>query len=167
MEIKQALGVDIGNVIINHRLSDPNDKTLHEERYSTIPATEGVFEALKNLNGYFNKEVYLISKCTEWAQEKILQWLKDNDFYNKTGVKLENIYFVRERHEKDAICRKIGITHFIDDRLEVLSHMIESTPNLFLFQPDQDEINEFEEFLSKVTITNNWDEVKNKIIKFS
>lgn len=32
-----ALGVDIGNVIINHRLTDKDDKTLHEERYSTIP----------------------------------------------------------------------------------------------------------------------------------
>jgi len=165
MKIKQALGVDIGNVIINHRLSDPNDKTLHEERYSTIPATEGVFEVLKNLNEYFKGEVYLISKCTEWAKEKILTWLKDNNFYIKTGINPKNIHFVRERHEKDPLCRKLGITHFIDDRLEVLSHMIDSTPNLFLFQPDKDEINEFEEFLSKVTIVNNWGEVVDKIIE--
>jgi hypothetical protein len=42
-----ALGIDIGNVIINHRLTDKDDKTLHEERYSTIPAAEGVFDAVK------------------------------------------------------------------------------------------------------------------------
>ncbi len=165
METKLVLGVDIGNVIINHRLSDPNDTTLHEERYSTIPATDGVFDALKSLNDYFKGEVYLISKCTEWAEKKLLTWFTDNGFYSKTGIDPKNIFFVRERHEKDAICRKLGVTHFIDDRLEVLSHMIESTSNLFLFQPDTDEVNEFEEFLSKVTVVNSWDEVIRKIIK--
>ena len=164
MENEQALGVDIGNVIINHRLSDLDDKTLHEERYSTIPASEGVFEAMKTLNTYFSGQVYLISKCTPWAQEKILAWLSDNDFYNKTGVDSKNVHFVRERHEKDAICQKLGITNFIDDRLEVLSHMIKSTPNLFLFQPDKVEIEEFKQFLPNVTVVADWKDVLGKII---
>ncbi len=164
MENKQALGIDIGNVIIDHRLSDPSDKTLHEERYSTIPASEGVFEAIKKLNTYFNGQVYLISKCTPWAQEKILAWLSDNDFYNKTGVDSKNIHFVRERNEKDTICRKLGITYFIDDRLEVLSHMIKSTPNLFLFQPDKAEIKEFKRFLPNVTVVADWKETLGKIV---
>lgn len=165
MKSKQALGVDIGNVIINHRLSDPDDKTLHEERYSTIPASEGVFDSLKKLNEYFNGEVYLISKCTEWAEKKILAWLTDNKFYKKTNIDPKNIYFVRERHEKDILCRKLGLTHFIDDRLEVLSHMIESTPNLILYQPDEKEVDEFRDFLPKVIVVNSWKEVEEKIIK--
>ena len=132
---KPVLGVDIGNVIINFRTSDPDDKALFEERYSTIPASDGVFVALKALNDRFNGNVYLISKCTEWAEPKIAIWLKDNGFFEKTGIDPHNIFIVRERKDKDAICRKLGVTHFIDDRLEVLSHMIESTPNLYLFQP--------------------------------
>ena len=154
----KALGVDIGNVIINHRLTDPSDKTLYEERYSTIPASEGALEALKTLNAYFNGQVYLISKCTEWAQEKILQWLAGHDFYTTTGIEKENVYFVRERHEKDAVCKKLGITHFIDDRLEVLSYVIDSTPHLYLFQPDDKEVDEFKKFLPKVTVVNGWNE---------
>jgi hypothetical protein len=160
---RQALGVDIGNVIINHRLTDPNDKTLHEDRYSSIPSSDGVFEALKILNDRFCGKVYLISKCTEWAQDKILGWLKDNDFYAKTGIKPGNVYFVRERQEKDGICKKLGITHFIDDKLEVLSYMVDSTPNLFLFQPDQKEVDEFKSFLPEVTVINNWKEALEKI----
>ena len=39
-------------------------------------------------------EVYLLSKCTEWAQEQILLWLKAHDFYTKTGVKEGNVYFI-------------------------------------------------------------------------
>lgn len=160
---KQALGVDIGNVIINHRLVVGNDPTFFEEQYSSIPASEGVFEALNELNSYFNGEVYLISKCTEWAEVKILQWLEDNHFYEKTGVIKKNVYFVRARQDKDVVCRKLGITHFVDDRLEVLSHMVESTPYLFLFQPNQKEVDEFKAFLPKVIPVQEWGEVCSRI----
>jgi len=161
---KQALGIDIGNVIINHRLTDKNDKTLHEERYSTIPASLDVYDSIKKLNDEkFHGDIFLISKCTEWAQVKILMWLKDNDFYGKTGVKQENVLFCRERHEKDKICRDNNIAYFIDDRLEVLSHMIDNVPHLYLFQPDQTEIDEFKEFLPKITRVESWKEVVENI----
>ena len=163
-KINGALGIDIGNVIINHRLTDKDDKTLHEERYSTIPAAEGVFDAVKKLNDEkFHGNIFLISKCTLWAQEKILAWLKDNDFYTKTDVKPENVFFCRERHEKDKICKDNNITYFIDDRLEVLSHMVETAPNLFLYQPDQAEIDEYRQFLPKVTRVESWAEVVEKM----
>ncbi|MEK7635242.1 MAG: hypothetical protein AAB446_02325 [Patescibacteria group bacterium] len=165
METKQVLGVDIGNVIINNRLNDPEVTKVDETVYASFPPTGGVFDALKALNDYFQGEVYLISKCTEWAQEQILLWLQAHDFYTKTGIKQENIYFVRQRNEKDGVCQKLGITHFVDDRLEVLGYMIESTPNLFLFQPDPKEIEEFKQFLPKVTRVESWSEVVGKIIK--
>lgn len=165
METKKALGVDIGNVIINNRLNDPEVNKVDEQVYAAFPPSEGVFDSLKTLNDYFNGEVYLVSKCTEWAQKQILLWLKAHDFYTKTGVKEGNVYFVRQRHEKDEVCRKLGITHFIDDRLEVLSHMVESTPNLVLFQPDTEEVKEFQQSLSKVTVANDWTEVVEKITK--
>jgi hypothetical protein len=164
-KINEALGIDIGNVIINHRLTDKDDKTLHEERYSTIPATEGVFDAVsRELNDKkFHGNIFLISKCTPWAQEKILTWLKDNDFYAKTGVKPENIFFCRERSEKDKICKDNNITYFVDDRLEVLSHMVETVPHMFLYKPDQSEVDEFKQFLSKVTRVESWSEIVEKI----
>ena len=156
----EALGVDIGNVIINHRLVDKNDKILFEERYSTIPAVESVFEVLKVLNEKkFRGNIFLVSKCTLWAEEKILAWLKDNHFYEKTGVKPKNIYFCRERQEKEKICSKLGVTHFIDDRLEVLSHIIGKVPNLYLFQPDQAEVDKYKEFLPEVIMVESWAEI--------
>jgi len=164
MENKKTLGVDIGNVIINNRLNDPEVNKVDETVYAAFPPSEGVFEAIKTLNDYFQGEVYLLSKCTEWAQQQILLWLKAHDFYVKTGIKEENVYFVRQRHEKDGVCRKLGITHFIDDRLEVLSHMIESTPNLILFQPNDAEVKEFEQYLAKVTVVNTWEELINKVV---
>ncbi len=160
----EALGIDIGNVIINHRLTDKDDKTLHEERYSTIPAAEDVFNVIKKLNDTkFNGNIFLISKCTPWAEEKILAWLRDNNFYAGTGVNPKNVFFCRERHEKDKICKDNNITYFIDDRLEVLSHMIETVSHLFLYQPDQAEIDEYRQFLPKVTRVESWADVLKEI----
>lgn len=160
----KTLGIDIGNVIIDHRLVDKDDKELYENHYSTIPATEGVFDAVRELNeNEFHGNIFLISKCTLWAQGKILDWLKDNDFYAKTGVKPENVFFCRERHEKDKICKDNGITHFIDDRLEVLSYMVETAPHLFLYRPDQSEVHEYRQFLPNVTRVESWAEILKKI----
>lgn len=168
MNKKLVLGVDIGNVVINHRLvsqENKDNKSFYETQYSSVPATDGVFDALKTLNSYLDGEIYLISKCTPWAEEKILNWLQDNDFYAKTGMYENHIYFVRERHEKDGICQKLGITSFVDDRLEVLSHMVETVPYLFLYQSSEDEVNQFIEFLSKVTTVTSWDEIVEEIKK--
>lgn len=87
METKKSLGVDIGNVIINNRINDPEVTKVDEVVYATFPPTEDVFDSLKKLNDYFNGEVYLISKCTEWAQEQILLWLKAHDFYTRRMLK--------------------------------------------------------------------------------
>ncbi len=162
---KEALGVDIGNVIIDHRLISKEEAKLLEERYSTIPATDGVFDCLKKLNDErFHGNIFLISKCTPWAKEKVSAWFKDNDFYNKTGVKPENVFFCQERSEKEKICKENNITHFVDDRLEVLSYMIDKVPNLFLFKPNEKEVEEFKQFLPKVIMVESWGEVLNNIL---
>jgi hypothetical protein len=159
-----TLGVDIGNVIIDHRDTSKTDILLYTMRYSTIPSTEGVFDALKELQEkVFKENIYLISKCKPWAEPKILAWLKDNDFYQRTGISSDKVFFCAERSEKANICKEKGITHFVDDRLEVLSHL-ETVPNLFLFKPDCEEVEAFKEFLPKVKVVNNWNEVVKEIL---
>ncbi|MDR3548566.1 MAG: hypothetical protein P4M11_09950 [Candidatus Pacebacteria bacterium] len=139
---------------------------LYNERYSSIPATAGVFESLKYLNdARFAGAIFLISKCNPWAQEKILIWLQDNDFYKKTGISEKNVLFCRERHEKAEICVAIGVTCFIDDRLEVLAAMESKVPHLFLYEPDQAETDQYRRFLPMVTVVENWAEVVEQIDK--
>lgn len=159
-----SLGIDIGNVIINHRFTNKKDGTLYWERYSTIPAAQGMFDSIKKLNDEkFLGNIFLISKCTPWAQEKNLAWLKDNNFYARTGIKPENVFFCKERHEKGKICSDYNIKYFVDNRLEVLSHMVNSVPYLFLYQPDQSEIDKYKPFLQKVTRVESWSELIEKI----
>lgn len=162
------LGVDIGNVIINHRVVDKNDKILYKDCYSSIPAVEGVFEALHTLTTErFKDNVFLVSKCTSWAQKRILSWLRDNNFYKRTGIKPEKVFFCREGSEKKKICGSLGITHFIDNRLEVLSHLIDQVSTLYLFQPDEAEVDDFIQFLPEVTVVISWQQIVEKIKCFT
>jgi hypothetical protein len=159
MRDKKALGIDIGNVIINTRMIHPMWSKVAETIYAVFPPTPGVFDAVKYLTHHFKGKIYIISKCNVWTQVQVLLWLKAHRFYERTGVKIENIHFVRQRCEKVGVCRTLGITHFIDDRLEVLSHMTGIVPSLFLFAPNMNEIKKFESSLQNVTIVYSWTEI--------
>jgi len=162
----ESLGVDIGNVIIDHRsIVDANDQIWRQENYSKIPPADNVFSCLKKISDEkFNENIFLFSKVKEGNEKRTLDWLLINDFYNKTGIKPKNIMFCRERNEKEEICTNNNIKYFIDDRLEVLSHMIGKIPHLYLFQPDLDKVNEFKQFLPDVTVVQNWEEVTKLIL---
>jgi hypothetical protein len=155
---KDALGVDIGNVIIEHRyILNTTDETLWHEKYSTIPAVENMFDCLKKLNNEkFHGNIFLVSKLKIEQDERTLAWLKNNEFFEKTGINPKNLLFCRERSEKVKLCVDNNIKYFIDDRLEVLSHMVGYVPNLYLFNPDPEEVAEFKQFLPKVTVVNSW-----------
>lgn len=166
MNNKIALGIDIGNVIIEHRGRDPQgkDKLLYDNDYSRLFATVGAMVAIEKLNKYFNGNVCLISKLPESSEIKVVNWLKDNKFFEQTGMS-KNVFFIRERKGKYNICERMGITHFIDDRLEVLSHMITTVPNLYLYNPDEEEVYESWIFREYVSICKDWNEIIKSIIK--
>ncbi len=112
------LGLDFGNVISKEKgLSVSNDPDFMDREF-----VEDAVESIAALVPLFNN-VYIVSKCSEVSETLIPQWLKQNLFFEKTKIKPENIRFCRERHEKAPICKDLGITHFIDDRVEVLTHM--------------------------------------------
>ena len=126
----QTLGVDIGGVIIN--------RTLKGDSYPPLP---DVFEVLKNLREKKFGNIILVSHADSDLRMKMLDWLLRQDFHRKTGISFLNIHFSRKRSEKVAICRKYKVTHFIDDRTEVLGHLLGSgIKSLYLFQGRQDEM---------------------------
>ena len=159
---QKVLGVDIGNVIINHRGIEMTDE-LFENGYHTIPAMESVVDSLIQLKSLFGNNIYLVSKCKVTADPKILSWLKKNSFFEQTGIPRDHVFFCRERSEKERICKQLNITHFIDDRLEVLSHLVGTVPNLYLMQPNEAEIKKFKKFLANVKVVRSWEEVLNAL----
>lgn len=165
MEGPEVLGVDIGGVILDWSSVKDTNLSFSGENYLKTPALPGVFEALHELNsGRFQDHIFLVSKHDHFGPGRMLEWLEHHDFYNRTGILKDHLNFCTERAEKAAICKKLDVQYFIDDRLEVLSHLIGVVPNLYLFRPSEKEVEEFHEFLSEVTRVEGWEELTNILL---
>lgn len=160
---KEKLGVDIGGVIID-RANDGTDTSFFSENYLKTTAVIDAFVVLKKLVEIrFGEEVYLVSKCGKNVAGKTLRWFDHHDFYTLTGIQKDHVHFCRERYQKAGICEELDITHFIDDKLEVLSYLT-SVRSLYLFQPVPTEVQRFTRFLDRVTQVNSWEEVRTQLL---
>ncbi len=156
--ITKRFGVDIGGVIID-RVNDNTDTSFFSENYLNTTAVPGAFEALCELVALYGADnVYLVSKCGKNVQEKTLRWFDHHDFYRLTGILPDHVYFCRERHEKAGICQKLGITKFVDDRLEVLGALMDLDVR-YLFQPRPEEVKKFARFADAVITVQSWQEI--------
>ncbi len=127
------LGVDIGRVIIAGDGPDTSFIGGSEEEALRAPAMEGAFEALARLTARFEGRVWLVSKCGPRVEARSRLWLARHRFFETTGIRADNLRFCRRRPEKAPICAKLGITCFIDDRIDVLAAMAGIVPTRLLF----------------------------------
>lgn len=64
---------------------------------------------------------------------KTVRWLDHWRFWATTGIASDHVRFCLERRDKAQHCRELGVTHFIDDRFDVLGHLRGLVPRLYLF----------------------------------
>ncbi|SFD80093.1 hypothetical protein [Paracidovorax konjaci] len=134
------LGIDIGRVLIAPDGADGGDTSFIggslDDALATPPC-EGMFEHVPVLVDRFQGRVWLVSKAGPRVQEKTLRWLEHHHFHGRTGIPESHVRFCRERPQKADHCRALGITHFIDDREDVLRHLEGVVPHRFLFGPQR------------------------------
>lgn len=132
------LGIDIGRVLIAAERADGGDTAFIggslQDALDT-PPYEGMFEAVAPLVDRFEGRVWLVSKCGPSVQAKSRAWLAHHRFFERTGMAPGNLRFCLKRPQKADHCRELGITHFIDDRSDVLGHLEGIVPNRYLFGP--------------------------------
>ncbi|GAB3439525.1 hypothetical protein GCM10027570_03930 [Streptomonospora sediminis] len=127
-----VLGLDIGGVII-HRMAEDQDTSFFGETPMRTPAVAGAFEAIAALaSDPFRDRVHLVSKAKPATAERTFRWLALHGFSRRTGVAEDHVHFVLERADKAPVCERLGITHFVDDRLDVLRHLA-AVPHRYLF----------------------------------
>ena len=134
------LGLDVGRVLISPGDDSKPDTSFIggslDDALST-PPYEGMFDVVPSLVSRFDGQVWIISKCGRRIQERTMQWFDHHRFFERTGIDPLNVRFCLKRPDKALHCREIGITHFVDDRQDVLEAMVGLVPNLYLFGPQQ------------------------------
>ncbi|HKS17048.1 MAG TPA: hypothetical protein VJU16_07030 [Planctomycetota bacterium] len=133
------LGIDIGRVIIAPGDDNADTSFLRGSLEDALrtPPNEGMFDAVPELVRRFEGRAWLISKCGPKIQDKTRRWLDHHRFFERTGIPPKNLRFCLLRPQKADHCRELGITHFIDDRTDVLEALSEIVPSRFLFGPQK------------------------------
>ena len=134
-----AIGVDIGRVLVGGGLpGDPADSSFlsgDEATALAIPPIEGAFEGARILFERFEGRLWLVSKCGPRIEARTRLWLDEWRFYEATGMPREHLRFCRKRPEKRDHAVALGLTHFVDDRLDVLRHLEGAVPHRYRFGP--------------------------------
>lgn len=164
MTSSEALGVDIGGVLIP-RVGVEAETTFKSENYLETPEVPEAFEVLRQLvDRRFGRRVFLVSKCGPRIQMKSLRWLKHHRFFERTGVKPKHIYFCMERSDKAPMCRKLGITHFVDDRLDVL-RSLQTVPYRFLLDTGSRLSESKPGFAQSIRAVTSWGQIAEALLK--
>jgi hypothetical protein len=164
MAKENVLGVDFGGVIIDREGDDWKTSTFYSDGYLAAPAFNGVFAALRTLQSRkFGSNIYIVSRANEEHEQRIIDWLVWHKFYDKTGVALNHLRFCRERAEKAGICKRLGITHFVDDRFEVVSRLT-TVSHRYLLHPRPDELEQFTASRVRARHVESWEEIVADII---
>ena len=158
------IGIDIGRVIMAPVKGGKADTSFLSgglEKALKTPPSPGAFDGVRRLVSAFGGRAWLVSKAGPKVQSKTKQWLRHWDFYGETGLPREHLRFCLQRSQKAMHCRQLKITHFIDDRLDVLEHLRDLVPRLYLFgeQPKLDAAPDW------VTQVGDWRETKLAVLK--
>ena len=134
------LGIDVGRVLIS-----PGDESAPDTSFIggslddalRTPPYDRMFDVLPGIVRRFAPHVWIVSKCGARVRERTLAWFEHHRFFERTGIVPSNVRFCRERPQKAGICAELGITHFIDDRLDVLEPMRGIVRWRYLFGPQR------------------------------
>lgn len=153
---KVIVGIDIGNVILT---SDTDNSTSKKLSQKLVP---GAVESITQLvERYGPENIWLISKCFARMQMQSRVALEQSSFFVKTGTDPNRVAFCIRREDKAPICKQLHITHFIDDRLEILK-TLSTVEHKFAFAPRGRDLQKFSHHLPEVTLVNSWKELMSK-----
>ena len=160
-----VLGIDIGGVLTAR--SGEGQDTIFTDRFLETPEVEGAFESIASLvQMIFGERACVVSKCGQKMQEKSLLWLEHHDFYKRTGVSRDKVYFCKDRIGKVPICKDQRVTHFVDDRLEILRYLMEAGvgERHYLFRGGGRDVEENRRYLSRAVQVLSWQEIVTDLV---
>lgn len=160
MQQRCVFGVDIGDVIVANsveklEIGEPEFEEWFLSRGEVPGAIASVAELARSP---FEGRVHVISKRRPETNELTLEWLRRRGFFTQVGIPESHVHFCRRREEKHPICQAHGVTHFVDNRLEVLSYL-ETVSYRFLLNAQEEEMDTFRHALPQVVRVANWNEI--------
>lgn len=145
----RVIGIDFGDTIFYK--TDGQTKVLFDDAIRVI----------RRMTDDPYTTVHIISRVNEEQEARGIKWMADIDFLGQVNLPRYHVHFCRERKDKAGIARMLKVTHHIDDRPEVMSHM-DVNIYKYLFRPNPVDLVTFYNKLQShhVRIVNTWLEVE-------
>src|SRR5262249_27513350 len=125
-------GLDVGGVIVA-LAGDAVDTSFFGESPLQTPAVSGGFDGLATLgSGPFGGRGHPVSQARPKGAANTPAWPAHHSLFARARLAATNVHFVRERRDKAPVCERLGVTHFVDDRLDVLAYL-ETVEHRYLF----------------------------------
>jgi hypothetical protein len=83
-------------------------------------APEAILSVRLCVEKFSSDNVCIISKAGPKYQDIILNRLHENDFFNSTGLRPENVHFVLEYDEKRLCCDQLHMDYIVDDNIKII-----------------------------------------------
>jgi len=142
---KEGFGTDLGGVVAAHATLE----ILEQGGHLAVPEIDESFDSIGQLREErFGDNTFVISMCDERIEVKSREWIEHTRFLERTALSWNQIIYCRTFAEKARIAGRLGINHFVDDRLEVLGGF-NRKEKLYLFQPNKQERDRFSQHLDK------------------
>jgi hypothetical protein len=141
---KFKLGLDFGNVI---------------QVFGKPMMLEGLRGAIPALRRIFGDNIFVVSRVNdESGALKSIEFLRDQKLFGPEGLipSIANVRYCLKRQDKAPIAEQLGLTHFVDDRMEVLHHM-QSVRFRYAINPTEDQLKNFP--TKDVAVVNCWQEL--------
>lgn len=156
------LGIDIGGVLAP--MAGPDSEGFFGPAWLDTPEVPDALEVIARLNSnLFEGRIAIVSKASRTIASRSRNWLHGIDFFTRTGVDPTNVYFVEERPDKAPVCQSLGVTHFIDDRLDVLLHLT-SVDHRYLFVGASDATTQPDVPDGSIQLVTSWQEVQTALL---
>jgi FMN phosphatase YigB (HAD superfamily) len=109
-------------------MASPNE-LFFLDRYLEVPLVPGVLSSLARLRSRFAARIYLISTNIR-RRPQALEILEKHGILGLVGR--DHVVMCDTDAAKANACRQLGISHFVDDRIEVLE-LLDATTRRYLF----------------------------------
>ena len=107
--------------------------------------------------------VYIISRANVLGRVLFLLRLRSLNFWERTGIPRKNIYFCWRDKDKADICKKLGVTDFVDDKLSVLKKMGD-VDRRFAFNPAKKDVEKHPDVMARVIRAASWCELEHLLL---
>jgi hypothetical protein len=129
----ERLGVDIGGPIMSMLYGANPTDLFFSDRYLEVPIVVGVLASLTRLRSRFGADIYLISTNVR-RRPQAFEILEKHRILELVGR--DHVVMCDTDAAKAIACRDLGITHFVDDRIEVLELLASVTRRYFFTSED-------------------------------